>query len=58
MESRIDNLIEVNGNLKNRLDGLLKGEQEPSSITYYREQLANAEETIDSLNKKLKKALE
>lgn len=58
LESRIDNLIEVNSNLKSRLDGLLKGEHEPSSITYYKEQLTNAEETIDSLNKKLRKILE
>jgi hypothetical protein len=51
-------LIQVNNNLRNRLEGLLRGEQEPSSITYYREQLVNAEETIENLNKKIKKIME
>lgn len=44
--------------MKERVDSLLKGENKNSAVAFYKEQLAISEETIESLNSKIKKLLD
>lgn len=55
LEERINKLLDINTNLKERIDSLLRGDKKSSVEQYYVEQISQFEDTIDNLIKKNQK---
>jgi len=57
LESRVDELLKINNDLKNRLDEMIRGSGH-SSIACYKEEISLMHTTIEDLNLKIKKLTE